>query len=70
MSAQRAAQVAVAHAKRELEGKRAVAEKAEEEAGELRRAVAEARGSADELRTQLQRRTEEAQSHAQVLLPA
>lgn len=66
LAAQRAAQVALAHAKRELEGKRALAEKADEEAGALRRAVAEARGSADELRTQLQRRTEEAHSHAEV----
>lgn len=70
LAAQRAAQVALAHARRELEAKRTVAEQAAEEAAALRRAAAEARGSADELRTQLQRRTEEAHSLSKVPQPS
>ena len=61
-----AAKAAVGHARKELEGKQAAAEQAAQEAAALRRALAEARGAADELRMQLERRSAEAQDHEQV----
>lgn len=68
-AAQGAAQVALAHARRELESKQAAAEQAAHDSAALRRALAEARGAVDELRGQLQRRSAEAQRSAQVPPP-